>query len=129
MPHDHQPAVRFQTEVEPAALDGVDNDCRQDQAKHRPGGVHGPVQAEAPAPLVDGRGIGDEGVTRRGAHTLAEAVAEAHAQHGLPGRGQQHERLDSGRKAIAQHGQQLALPKAVGEAAADQPENGVEALG
>ena len=86
-------------------------------AKHRAGCVSSAVQPKSEPTLLGFDVISDQGITRRCAHTLADAVRPSDCANRLPGGCNVKERLSHGGDAIANNRQPLAAAKFIGQPA------------
>jgi TolB-like protein/tRNA A-37 threonylcarbamoyl transferase component Bud32 len=101
----------------------------KERPHHRARVVAGALEAEGAAAHGGVDRVGDQGVARRGAHPLSDAVREPDRQHLPDGARQAHQRPHRRREGVAGDDQRLAPRHAVGEPAARQLQEGRGRLG
>ena len=97
------------------AQEEVEDPHGRHRAQHRPGVVHGAVEAKGQPADVGADRIADQGVAGRGADALADAVGEPQGDDVPTALRQGVQRAAGDRQAVADHGQYLPLAEGVAD--------------
>jgi hypothetical protein len=116
--HDAERSRHHRQREHPAQRDA---ELEQQERRQRPddgaGGVHRAVQTERQTPVLVAHVGREQGVARRRAHALADAVEDAPAQGDRPNEGQRQDEFAQRRQPVASEHERAPPPGLVGEPA------------